>query len=109
VDLNKPARRPSKRTRLFQRVPSIPSEFRTFFLSHWRSIMAKKPAPTAPARSASGLPLHGTIPVPFADEPHHHITSPDVVHDNDRMKRASKPNDGEPLSHRNRGKAGRKG
>lgn len=71
--------------------------------------MPKKAAPTSPARSASAPPPHGTIPVPFADEPHHDITSPDVVQDNDRMKLASKPNDGQPLSHRNRGKAGRKG
>ena len=42
-------------------------------------------------------------------EPHTDITSPDFVHRNDQMKHATKPNEGQPLSHRDRGKAGRKG
>ncbi len=62
----------------------------------------RTPAPTAP-------PRHGTIPAPLGEVTHHDITSPDVVHKNDRMKLAEQPNEGQPLSHRNRGKAGRKG
>lgn len=41
--------------------------------------------------------------------PHTDVSSPAFVHANDRMKLAAKPNDGQPLSHRDRGKAGRKG
>ena len=66
--------------------------------------MARKHAPLQPP-----APAHGTIPVPPDLEPHHDVSSPDFEHDNDRMKLAAKPNNGQPLSHRDRGKAGRKG
>lgn len=53
---------------------------------------------------------HAPVPPKVAaHEPHTDITSPAAVHANDRMKLSSKPNDGQPLSHRDRGKAGRKG
>lgn len=48
-------------------------------------------------------------PVPPSTEPHHDVTSTTFDHANDRMKLAAEPNDGQPLSHRDRGKAGRKG
>lgn len=51
----------------------------------------------------------GASPVPAKTEPHHDVTSPAFDHANDRMKLAAEPNDGQPLSHRDRGKAGRKG
>ena len=57
----------------------------------------------------SPLPEYGPTPVPPETEPHNEVVSPAFVHINDRMKLAAKPNDGEPLSHRDRGKAGRKG
>lgn len=63
------------------------------------------PAPPATAPHQE----HGTPPAPHATEPHHDVSSPAVVHANDRMKLSAQPNDGEPLSHRDRGKAGRKG
>lgn len=66
--------------------------------------MLKKHAPVP-----SPIPVNGAIPVPTDAEPHHDVSSPDFVHANDRMKLAAKPNDGQPLSHRDRGKAGRKG
>jgi hypothetical protein len=47
--------------------------------------------------------------VPLTTEPHHDVKSPAFEHANDRMKLAAEPNDGEPLSHRDRAKAGRKG
>jgi hypothetical protein len=54
-------------------------------------------------------PAHPTTPAPQETAPHPHVTSPGVEHAMDRMKHAARPNDAEPLSHRDRGKAGRKG
>jgi hypothetical protein len=54
-------------------------------------------------------PEHGTAPVPPHPETHHDVSSPAAVHANDRKKLATKRNDAQPLSHRDRGKAGRKG
>ena len=75
-----------------------------FQLRHRESFMPKKHVPLHPT-----LAGHSTIPVQPDSEVHHDITSPDVVHANDRMKLAAKPNDGQPLSHRDRAKTGRKG
>ena len=66
--------------------------------------MSKKHAP-----APSPLPAADTGPVPPTSEPHHDVTSTTFEHANDRMKLASEPNDGQPLAHRDRGKAGRKG
>lgn len=55
------------------------------------------------------LPPHLSPDDPLDHEPHGDVSSPSVDHAIDRMKLASKPNDGQPLSHRDRGKAGRKG
>ncbi|MDP1892206.1 MAG: hypothetical protein Q8K55_15050 [Gemmatimonadaceae bacterium] len=55
------------------------------------------------------LPEAVPSPVPPKTEPHHDVTSTTFDHANDRMKLAAEPNAGEPLSHRNRAKAGRKG
>lgn len=66
--------------------------------------MTRKHAPRQ-----SPLPEPDTSPVPPTTEPHHDVTSPAFDHANDRMKLAAAPNDGQPLSHRDRGKAGRKG
>lgn len=49
------------------------------------------------------------VPAPAESAPHPDVASSAAVHLNDRMKLASKPNAGQPLSHRDRGKAGRKG
>ena len=74
--------------------------------------MSKKQLRT-PAKGAARVV--GSIVPSTADhaekptEPHTDVTSPAFVHANDRMKLASKPNDGQPLAHRDRGKAGRKG
>ena len=51
----------------------------------------------------------GPSPVAQRSEPHHDVTSSTFDHANDRMKLAAEPNDGQPLAHRDRGKAGRKG
>ena len=66
--------------------------------------MPKKHTPSPPE-----LPEHDTTPAPPETEPHHDVSSPAFEHANDRMKLAAEPNDGEPLSHRDRAKAGRKG
>ena len=66
--------------------------------------MTKKHTPVP-----SPLPEHGAPPVPPTTEPHHDVSSPAFDHANDKMKLAAEPNDGEPLSHRDRAKAGRKG
>lgn len=52
---------------------------------------------------------HQDAPAPRGTEAHPVVTSPAAEHLNDRMALAAKPNAGEPLSHRNRSKAGRKG
>ena len=62
---------------------------------------------------------HAPVPSPIAEpgpsavapksEPYHDVTSTTFDHANDRMKLAAEPNDGQPLAHRDRGKAGRKG
>lgn len=62
---------------------------------------------TAPAASVIVPPI--AEHAKKSAEPHSDVTSPAFVHANDRMKLASKPNDGQPLAHRDRGKAGRKG
>lgn len=54
-------------------------------------------------------PQPASTPAPIETEPHPKVHSPAVDHERERMKNAAKPNDAEPLSHRNRGKAGRKG
>jgi hypothetical protein len=64
--------------------------------------MTKKHAPLP-------VPALGSSPAPQKAEPHHDVTSPAFDHANDRMKLAAEPNSGQPLSHRDRGKAGRKG
>ncbi|MFA6167411.1 MAG: hypothetical protein WC700_12410 [Gemmatimonadaceae bacterium] len=66
--------------------------------------MTKKHAPVP-----SPLPEADASPVPPKSEPYHDVTSTAFDHANDRMKLAAEPNDGQPLSHRDRGKAGRKG
>lgn len=66
--------------------------------------MTKKHAP-----EKSTLTEPDTRPVPPPTGPHHDVTSPAFDHANDRMKLAAEPNDGQPLAHRDRGKAGRKG
>lgn len=72
--------------------------------------MTKKPAPTTlpPLEHPPHLEHH-EAPAPHVAEPHPVVTSPAAEHLNDRMALAAKPNAGEPLSHRNRSKAGRKG
>jgi len=52
---------------------------------------------------------HQEAPAPPITEAHPLVTSQAAEHLNDRMALAAKPNAGEPLSHRNRSKAGRKG
>lgn len=52
---------------------------------------------------------HTEAPAPHVTAPHPVVTSPAAEHLNDRMALAAEPNAGEPLAHRNRGKAGRKG
>ncbi|MHB1096512.1 MAG: hypothetical protein ACYC3F_10115 [Gemmatimonadaceae bacterium] len=66
--------------------------------------MTKKHAPVP-----SPLPEAETSPVTPKHEPYHDVTSTTFDHANDRMKLAAEPNDGQPLAHRDRGKAGRKG
>jgi hypothetical protein len=66
--------------------------------------MTKKHAPLK-----SPLAEPEASPAPPKSEPHHDVTSVAFDHANDRMKLAAEPNDGQPLSHRDRGKAGRKG
>lgn len=66
--------------------------------------MTKKHAPVQPPR-----PEPDTNPALSKSKPHHDVTSPTFDHANDRMKLAAEPNDGQPLAHRDRGKAGRKG
>ncbi len=66
--------------------------------------MPKKP----PAKHADP-PESREIPAPPDSAPRADVTSSAALHLNDRMALAAKPNDGQPLSHRNRGKAGRKG
>lgn len=76
---------------------------------------AKPPAPKVHIPDATGAPGEPTAPdVREVSEEHQHpkhnpVTSPAAVLKNDRMHLAAKPNAGEPLSHRNRSKAGRKG
>lgn len=52
---------------------------------------------------------HQEVPAPQSTVPHPVVTSQAAVHLKDRMALASKPNAGEPLGHRSRSKAGRKG
>lgn len=67
--------------------------------------MSKKHS-SVPAKAAA----HATTDVEPETAPHPDISSPDFDRANDRMKLASKPNDGLPLAHRDRLKgAGRKG
>ncbi len=88
--------------RTTRRPPSLPADSR----------VPAEPVPAAPAR-----PIGPTVPEapgpPAApgDELHSHppVVSPAFEHANDRMKLAAKPNDGQPLMHRDRAKAGRKG
>ena len=72
--------------------------------------MTKKKA-SIPAPVLEHLPQldHQETPAPPSTEPHPVVTSPAAEHLNDRMALAAKPNAGEPLAHRNRSKAGRKG
>jgi len=63
------------------------------------------PMPAAPMPQVA----HAEAPAPHHAEPHPIVTSPAAEHLNDRMHLAAKPNAGEPLAHRNRSKAGRKG
>lgn len=67
---------------------------------------AKKPSPNVQLPDATGAP--GVQESPSRPD-HAAVSSPAAVLRNDRMKLAAKPNAGEPLSHRNRSKAGRKG
>jgi hypothetical protein len=62
--------------------------------------VSKKSTPIVPTADATGTPQH------TAHEP---VTSPAAIQRTERMKVATKPNAGEPLTHRNRSKAGRKG
>lgn len=76
--------------------------------------MTKKQAPTPlpPLEPPFEHPPHletDEAPVPHSTEPHTVVTSPAAEQLNDRMALAAKPNDGEPLAHRSRSKAGRKG
>lgn len=66
--------------------------------------MTRKHAPVQPT-----ITEPDPSPVPPNTEPHHDVTSTTFDHANDRMKLAAEPNDGQPLAHRDRGKAGRKG
>jgi hypothetical protein len=61
----------------------------------------------APVQSPLAGPVPG--PVPPKTEPYHDVTSTTFDHANDRMKLAAEPNGAQPLAHRDRGKAGRKG
>ncbi len=61
---------------------------------------APVPSPLSEAETSPGTPKN---------EPHHDVKSATFDHANDRMKLAAEPNDGQPLAHRDRGKAGRKG
>ena len=56
---------------------------------------------------ATGAPTHALSET--LDSPVAAVTSHDAVRLNERMHLAAQPNKGEPLSHRNRSKAGRKG
>lgn len=62
--------------------------------------MPKKHAP---------VPSPAEPSTPPKSEPYHDVTSTTFDHANDRMKLAAEPNGGQPLAHRDRGKAGRKG
>lgn len=71
--------------------------------------MTKKHAATAPSPESVSHVEPAHVPAPKINAPHPVVTSAAAEHLNDRMHLAAKPNEGEPLSHRNRGKAGRKG
>lgn len=74
--------------------------------------MSKKPRNVpdrAAARTAGSIVPASADHAEKPSEPHTDVTSEAFVHANDRMKLASKPNEGQPLAHRDRGKAGRKG
>lgn len=70
--------------------------------------MSKSHAAAPPADSAFVPPSVAPETSPHI-EPHTDITTPAFIHRQDQMKHAAKPNEGQPLSHRDRGKAGRKG
>lgn len=72
--------------------------------------MTRKQAPTPlpPLEHPPHLE-HQEALAPQSSESHREVTSPAAEHLNDRMALASKPNAGEPLGHRSRSKAGRKG
>lgn len=72
--------------------------------------MTRKKAPTPLPQLGHPPHLeHHEAPAPHSTEPHPIVTSPAAEHLNDRMALAAKPNAGEPLGHRSRSKAGRKG
>ena len=77
---------------------------RAFTLHFLEFAMTKKHAAVQ-----SPIAEPGPSPEPQKSEPHHDVTSTTFDHANDRMKLAAEPNDGQPLAHRDRGKAGRKG
>lgn len=69
----------------------------------------KSVTPIAPPPAVAAPPIaHAPTATP-ENASHGVVSSPAAVHLNDRMALAAKPNEGQPLSHRNRGKAGRKG
>lgn len=69
----------------------------------------KKSSTPVPVLEHPPQPEHQDAPVPQSTEPEPVVTSQAAEHLNDRMALAAKPNGGEPLSHRSRSKAGRKG
>jgi len=71
--------------------------------------VTKKHSATPPTPESAPHVGSAHVPVPHLNAPHPVVTSAAAEHLNDRMHLAAKPNEGEPLSHRNRGKAGRKG
>lgn len=71
--------------------------------------VTKKHSATPPSLDSAHHADDAHLPAPHLNTPHPVVTSVAAEHLNDRMHLAAKPNDGEPLSHRNRGKAGRKG
>jgi len=72
----------------------------------------KKQSKKTPAAPTTVPDDHDVTPsdvIEEATQANTEVTSPEAEQLNERMKLASKPNDGQPLAHRNRSKAGRRG
>jgi len=69
----------------------------------------ENPAHAVQLPDATGAPGGREAVEVSAEPPHEAIVSQAAELKNERMHLAAKPNKGQPLSHRNRAKAGRKG